>query len=275
MNDTNTLSLQAVVSDLLDEGDELYSLLRDIDTSIWTQHTTFKNWSVWDVVAHLHLSDHMALSSISSAEKFHRLLAQLRAGNFTAQWLSTNGHSLTGPQLLERWHETFIELCAALNKADPAQRFVWVGPGMKARMLATARQMETWAHGWEVYDLIGKQRIHSARLKNIATIGVKTFGWTFSNRKLPVPDIVPYVSLTAPGGEQWQWNDANSAHRIEGDAVAFCQVVTQVRNIADTSLRVEGDNATAWMQIAQCFAGPPQEPPAAGIRFKLNPQEKK
>ena len=55
-------------------------------------------------------------------------------------------------------------------------------------------------------------------------------------------------------------------NRIEGQASEFCQVVTQVRNIADTSLRVTGDPATRWMAIAQCFAGPPVDPPAKGVR---------
>lgn len=46
----------------------------------------------------------------------------------------------------------------------------------------------------------------------------------------------------------------------------FCQVVTQVRNIADTRLSVTGDIAQRWMAIAQCFAGPPENPPEAGTR---------
>ena len=99
--------------------------------------------------------------------------------------------------------------------------------------------------------------------------GVNTFGWTFTNRKLAVPPDVPYLRLSAPSGEIWEWNQPDQANRIEGSAVDFCQVVTQVRNIADTSLRVSGDTATRWMAIAQCFAGPPEEPPAPGSRFTL------
>ena len=55
---------------------------------------------------------------------------------------------------------------------------------------------------------------------------------------------------------------------IEGSATEFCQVVTQVRNIADTRLKVAGEAATRWMAIAQCFAGPPETPPAPGSRFR-------
>jgi hypothetical protein len=46
-------------------------------------------------------------------------------------------------------------------------------------------------------------------------------------------------------------------------------VVTQVRNIADTQLSVTGEAARRWMAIAQCFAGPPNDPPAKGARFRV------
>ena len=140
---------------------------------------------------------------------------------------------------------------------------------MKARMFATARQMETWAHGWELYDLLDLPRPQSDRLLNIATIGVRTFGWTFTNRGLEVPSHPPHVRLTAPSGATWEWHAPESGEAtdtITGDAVDFCQVVTQTRNIADTSLEVRGDVAAAWMAIAQCFAGPPEDPPAPGSR---------
>ncbi|MEM7101283.1 MAG: TIGR03084 family metal-binding protein [Pseudomonadota bacterium] len=263
-------SLLAVVADLKEEGDGLYQLLKDQDTGIWTQVSSFKSWTVWDVVAHLHFSDYMALTSLSSGAAFKSLMKEIAevrsARKYTDQWLSEDGHSITGPALLERWRNTFKDLCDALEAADPNERFVWVGPGMKARMFATARQMETWAHGWEVYDLLGLQRSHTDRIRNIATIGVRTYGWTFANRKLEVPQPEPYIELAAPSGDTWSFNDPASEHRVVGNAVEFCQVVTQVRNIADTQLQVSGDNAEAWMAVAQCFAGPPEDPPLPGSR---------
>ena len=78
---------------------------------------------------------------------------------------------------------------------------------------------------------------------------------------------MPYVRLVAPSGEIWTYNEPSDTDRIEGSATEFCQVVTQVRNIADTSLAVRGEAATRWMSIAQCFAGPPHPPPAKGTRF--------
>jgi len=57
--------------------------------------------------------------------------------------------------------------------------------------------------------------------------------------------------------------------RVEGRAVEFGQVVTQTRNVADTNLRVVGEPARRWMAIAQCFAGPPEDPPTPGARVRV------
>lgn len=259
------------VQDLRAEGDDLYELINSMDNSYWTQTTSFKNWSVWDVLAHLHFSDYMALTCLRSAKAFESLkqgVSKARTlAEFTNQWLMQGREQpLTGPELLQRWRVMFIEMCEQLAAADPSERFVWFGPGMKARMFTTARQMETWAHGWEIFDLLGVQRKHSDRLRHIATIGVRTYDWTFTNRKLPVPEPAPHVRLQAPSGAIWEFNDSDPDHLVEGSAVEFCQVVTQVRNIADTGLTLQGKNAIAWMEFAQCFAGAPEDPPAPGSR---------
>ena len=179
---------------------------------------------------------------------------------------------LTGPALRERWYAQMNALCDRLANMPPDTRLNWFGPDMGLRMFTTARQMETWAHGQEIFDVMGVAREPTDRLRNIAEIGVRTFGWTFANRGLPLPGPAPYVRLDAPSGGIWEWNDPSPANRVEGTALDFCQVVTQVRNVTDTSLSVTGESAQAWMRIAQCFAGPPEDPPAPGARFIAAPR---
>ncbi len=139
---------------------------------------------------------------------------------------------------------------------------------MSVRSSITARQMETWAHGQEVFDVLGLDRVETDRIKNIVFLGLNTFGWTYAVRGLDRPDVVPCLHLTAPSGEIWTWNVDEAANRITGKAVDFAQVVTQARNVADTSLEVTGPIATEWMGMAQCFAGAPETPPAPGARHR-------
>ncbi|RLA47393.1 MAG: TIGR03084 family protein, partial [Gammaproteobacteria bacterium] len=179
----------------------------------------------------------------------------------------------SGSTMLMRWRNQFVEMCDLFAASDPDMRLTWAGPDMGLKMFATARLMETWAHGWEIYDLLGVARKQTDRIRHIATIGAKTYGWTFANRKLEPPGPIPYLNLTAPSGQTWEWHAPQEDNQISGRAVEFCQVVTQVRNIEDTGLQVSGEPAKQWMAIAQCFAGPPEEPPAKGSRGPSCEQE--
>ena len=150
--------------------------------------------------------------------------------------------------------------------ADPKMRVQWVGPEMSVISSITARLMETWAHAQAVYDALGVERVDTDRIGNIVRLGVNTYGWTFKNRKEDPPGPMPRLRLAAPSGVVWEYGEGEDL--IEGSASEFCQVVTQCRNIGDTSLSVHGPVATRWMAIAQCFAGPPQDPPPTSARHR-------
>ena len=251
--------------DLRTEGDELYALLKTLKAADWQRPTPFKNWTVNDVIAHLHTTDLVASLALADPDGFRDMV---RSGR-RAIWSGGTGDPAdlpSGPALGERWREDLGGLCDRLADTDPGLRVPWFGPDMGARMFATARQMETWAHGQDIYDQQRRARVNTDRIKNIAVIGVRTFGWTFANRGLAVPTEAPYIRLLAPSGAIWEWNPPSEANCVLGDAVEFCHVVTQGRNVADTRLTVVGDAATQWMAIAQCFAGGPETPPAPGQR---------
>ena len=262
--------LQQIV-DLRQEADELYRFLKTLNNDDWARETQFKAWTVNDVVQHLHDSDLAAAASARDPNEYtarrDAILARREEGLTRLEETRERLGHLEGKELLETWHHTLEDLCGLLEKRDPKDRLRWAGPDMSLRMFTTARQMETWAHGQEIYDLKGVGRTNTDRIKNIAEIGVRTFGWTFTNRGEPVPPAKPYIRLTSPSGATWEWNEPSEAERVQGSAVDFCQVVTQVRNVADTNLEVSGDTADRWMRVAQCFAGPPEDPPAPGTRF--------
>ena len=258
-------------ADFRAEADDLYKLLVTLGDADWDRATLFKQWTINDIVQHLHDGDLMAAASVAGPDQFAQFRAErqtlLDSGLTRVQAASHRLGGLTGAELLERWYVELSVLCDKLSALPSDTRMKWAGPDMGVRMFTTARQMETWAHGQAIYDLLGETRKPTDRLRNIAEIGVRTYGWTFANRQRSVPGPAPYVRLTAPSGAIWQWNDPTPENSIEGNALDFCQVVTQVRNVADTSLQVNGEPARAWMSLAQCFAGPPEDPPAAGARF--------
>lgn len=247
-------------SDLLEEGTDLKQVLDQLESSDWSRPTPFKQWTVNRVVQHLHGADKMAVLSLKDAEAFDEARRDAAVVN------EMMNPTLEGAALLETWWAFFSEMCELLGESDPKRRVPWFGPDMGVMMFTTARQMETWSHGQDIFDMFGRTRNNTARLKNIAVIGVKTYGWTFVNRGIEVPGPAPYVALTGPGDALWEFNEPNDDNFVKGDAAQFCHVVTQGRNIADVDLTVVGEPATQWMQIAQCFAGPAEDPPAPGSR---------
>lgn len=258
------------VIDFQNESRALYELMRPLEPDAFCTPTQFKQWAFDDILGHLHLWNRAADLSLNNETAFGafigealRYAAEGRLRVFEKKSLA----GLAGPELLETWHGFVAEMSARFGEADPSARVKWAGPDMSVRSSITARLMETWAHGLAVYDALGVERQDDDRIRNIAILGINTFGWTFRNRGLEIPGQVPYVRLTAPSGAVWEWNDAADRNRIEGSASEFCQVVTQTRNIADTGLRLEGELAIQWMDIAQCFAGPPEQPPGPGTRY--------
>jgi len=259
-------------ADFLEECDTLRAVLEDLPDADWERPTQFKRWTFNDVIGHLHMFDHAARLTLEGPGVLKAFFAEIESGraagaslvSHTRRWLD-GAH---GASLLMRWQRLYREVARVYADLDPSRRVAWGGPDMSVRSCISARQMETWAHGQAIFDALGVSRPETDRIKNIAVMGVNTFGWTFANRKLDVPAGKPYVRLASPTGDIWEWNTPSTVECIEGSAVDFCAVVTQTRNIADTPLRARGQSARQWMAIAQCFAGPPEDPPAPGTRYR-------
>lgn len=257
--------------DFKEESDALHAVLEPLDEAAFTVPTAFNAWTINDVVQHLHHFNIMADLSLSDEATFLTEYAKVKALREQVGFVAASNQmlgGLSGHELLTTWRDYVAVMTPRFAEADPRKRVKWAGPDMSVRSSITARLMETWAHGQEIYDLLGLDRVNGDGIRNIAHLGVNTFGWTFVNRSEPVPDVVPYVTLTAPSGDTWTWGEPSESERIEGQADAFCQVVCQTRNIADTTLQVTGGVASRWMSVAQCFAGPPKDPPPPGTRAK-------
>lgn len=256
--------------DFRNDCDALYALIAPLSDDDYDEETGFKGWTINMILRHLYVWNGAAALSLSGDNDafmafFAKVSAALQNGSlpdFEGEYLD----GLSGKKLLNTWHDDYPKMADAFTAADPKMRVPWAGPSMSARSSITARQMETWAHAQAIYDALGAVRVNTDGIKNIVILGVNTFGWTFKNRREDVPVAMPFLSLTAPSGEVWAFGDDNVDERITGLAEEFCQVVTQVRNIADTDLHIHGDVANRWMSVAQCFAGRPNMPPEPGTR---------
>jgi uncharacterized protein (TIGR03083 family) len=56
--------------DLRAEADELHAFLQTLSAEDWERPTAFKQWTPWDVVAHLHFFDHASLLALAGGSEF-------------------------------------------------------------------------------------------------------------------------------------------------------------------------------------------------------------
>ncbi|MGB6229510.1 MAG: TIGR03084 family metal-binding protein [Litorimonas sp.] len=255
-------------SDFREECEAIDALLAPLEPSDFDKATRFKGWTIGEIVEHLHLFN-IAVDEARKGEAAFmafcaKILPNMPKGHQALQrdWFGDTPASET----YRAWRDVFPGLCDRFAEIDPDVRLKWFGPDMSARSAIIARQMEHWAHAQAIHDRLGISRVNGARLKNVAHIGVTTYSWSHTVNGLEPPKPKPHVRLTGPGGEVWEWNELQEDNRVEGRAEAFCQVVTQCRNVADVELTTVGETATRWMAIAQCFAGPKEVPPEPGVR---------
>ncbi|WP_242129537.1 maleylpyruvate isomerase family mycothiol-dependent enzyme [Sphingobium sp. Sx8-8] len=279
MSAIGTAEATHVLNDLRDEVAELRRLVEPRTDRELAEETPFYGWRGQDVLLHLIFIDWLATLAVTDPDRCAEAVATM--GRATARpvdddsgtfgiFARINAHErqvigdLAPRALVGRWIEGFEALTDALSGQDGARSLTWFGRPMKLSTLIGARQMEVWGYGQDVFDLFRERRREGDRIRNIVEFALRTFRFSFANRGLEA-GVMPNLELTAPSGAVWRW-ESLSSERISGSAVDFVLVATQRRNVADNSLRVEGDTARNWMRIAQCIAGPPLPGPAPGER---------
>ncbi|MEP7020642.1 MAG: TIGR03084 family metal-binding protein [Pseudonocardiales bacterium] len=250
--------LRAFVADLTAEGADLDGLVADLPVAYWARETPAAGWTIAHQIGHLAWTDDVAALAASDPEQFQRVV-----GNALATYdgyvdrAAAERAALPPAELLAGWRAGRTALATALATVPDGTKLPWFGPPMSAATMATARLMESWAHGLDVADTLGVTRTATSRLRHVAHIGVRTrdFSYLLNDRAVPAEQF--RVELDAPDGELWTWGPENAAQRVTGPALDFCLLVTQRRNRGELALSAEGTDADQWLGIAQAFAGPP------------------
>ena len=247
-----------IVADLRAESDELDGLVADLPAAGWSEATPAPGWTIAHQIAHLLWTDRVALLSVDDDAGFTEVLGAAAADPSGFVDRGAEEIAAAAPaELLADWRDTRHRLHDKLLTVPDGRKLPWFGPPMSAASMATARLMETWAHGLDVADTLGVKRPATARLRSIAHIGVRTRDFAFAINGLVVPPDAFRVELRAPDGSAWTWGPEDALQRVTGSAEDFCLLVTQRRPPSALDVTAEGDDAKRWLTIAQAFAGPP------------------
>ena len=166
-----------VLDDLAAEGAGLDALVADLDPQQWQSATPAAGWTIAHQIAHLAWTDEAALLAATEPEKFadHLREAAENPDGFVDEG-AESGARAEPADLLRRWRSSRTTLDRCLGDTPDGTRIAWYGPPMSAASMATARLMETWAHGLDVADALGVPSRPTARLRHVAHLGVRTRG---------------------------------------------------------------------------------------------------
>lgn len=247
-----------MVADLRAESDDLDALVAPLRADRWADPTPAPGWTIAHQIGHLLWTDRVALTAVTDEAGFAEVLAAAQAD--PTGFVDAGAEELAAmapAELLADWRATRARLHEALLAVPDGRKLPWFGPPMSASSMATARLMETWAHGLDVADALGVKRRATERLRSIAHIGVRTRDYAFVINNLTPPTDPFLVELLGPGGDTWSWGPPDAAQRVTGSAEDFCFLVTQRRSLGALDITAHGPDARRWLEIAQAFAGPP------------------
>ena len=257
--------LGALLADLAAEAEALDAVVAELEDTAWLTPTPAEGWTIAHQIAHLAWTDEQALTAVREPDRFGANGAGIDLGTAVAD-AAARGAGEDPGTLLTRWRAGRLALAAELRELPEGIRLPWYGPPMSAASMATARLMETWAHGLDVTDALRLPPSLSSRLRHVAHLGVRTRDYAFALAGRPAPPEPFRVELAGPGGRLWTWGPEDAARRVTGPALDFCLRVTRRRHRADLALRATGPDADRWLDLAQAFAGPPgTERPAGAL----------
>ncbi|MEU1123151.1 TIGR03084 family metal-binding protein [Streptomyces sp. NPDC005899] len=268
MSDASAVSA-AVLDDLRQESEELDLLVAGLNAGGWALPTPAEGWTVAHQIAHLNWTDEVALLAVTDPGGFAGKAAEAAAApeTFVAEAAGEAVAALAPDALLVEWREGRARLQDALRAAPPQAKYPWYGPPMSVASMATARLMETWAHGQDVADALGVTRKPSTRLRHVARIGVRARDYAYFVRGAQPPAEQFRVELRAEDGTTSVYGPEDAAQRVTGPLLDFCLLVTRRAHRDDLSLRAVGPDAERWLDIAQAYAGPPgKDRPRKGER---------
>ncbi len=170
----------ALLADLRQEGDLLEELLRPLSAEDWDLPTPAEGWTIRHQVAHLTWTERTVLTALEEPEVFAQLRERFRAEADVVDRGAQEGAARPPAEILASWQDSRRRVLEALAAVPEGERIPWIGPPMGAPMMASARIMETFAHGQDVRDALGVPPVASHRLRHVAHLGVATRDYAFT-----------------------------------------------------------------------------------------------
>ncbi len=245
--------MREAVGELQAEQASLETILARLPAESWRLPTPAHGWDVRDQVSHLADTEELAHDTAAGGPRTlnEEALSFSSPEAFTESGCE-KGRAMTGEEVLRWWVTGARRTRGVLETLDPKTRVPW-GLGMSARSFASARLMETWAHGLDIRAAVGEPPNETERLRSVAWLIVQALPYAFRIARREQPAGTLRVELDFDG-DRWTFGPEDADAKISGPAGEFCRVGVQRLKLSDApGLKAEGPLAESALQVARAF----------------------
>ncbi|MEU7530715.1 maleylpyruvate isomerase family mycothiol-dependent enzyme [Saccharothrix sp. NPDC042600] len=216
------------LADLADEQRAFAALLDALASADWERPSAAPGWTVRDQVAHLADTEEVAADTLLDGPRaFRRALGGFAtAEDFTAAGCR-RADGMSPTDLVSWWAGAAARTREALGRRDPQERVAW-GFGLSARVFATARLMEHWAHGLDIADALGLPVPETPRLLRVAELGLATLRYALARAGTRWPaGHTLRLELRAHDGALHRLGPEDATDVLRGPLAAWCRTATR------------------------------------------------
>ncbi len=251
---TQAAGTDELLADLFEERARLQRLVRPLTDATWAAVPVPGAWCIADHIAQLAFHDEAAAMAVTAPKRFATHARAQRGPGVPTEVAGQHGDR-PGAELLDRLDRAQQAMARAYRGVDPHRRLPWYGTELTPATALAASLLETWGHGVDVAELLGRSWPATDGLRHGADLAVRSLGLSFELLGRPVPTVPVRVELTAPGGGLWCWGREQARDRVDGSAEDLCLVLTGRRDRSEVALRVVGAVAGEWLAVGRAYPG--------------------
>jgi uncharacterized protein (TIGR03084 family) len=250
--------MREILTDLVKEQQTLDQFLQKINPREWGKPTKAPGWSVKDLVSHLAQFEDLVAEVIEEGVVPDDLIGE--AGGFDAFVAQgpAKGKEMRPQDVIEWWRLSRARAMDALWSLDEDDRMAWIGGECSAKLVATYRIMETWAHGLDVWDIWGDDEENpvpeTERLAHIAFLAHKLLPLAFERAGETYEPV--RIEVMGPDYAKWSFGP-EGAPRIKGPAMEFARLAVHRSSLAECEgIVAEGEPAEHALKFVTAYITP-------------------
>ncbi len=244
--------MQQILADLVAEQQAVDQYLQSLKDRQWSRKTPAKPWTVQDQVSHLATFEDYALDALETGGERLKDVGEYADGDAFTMAGVIQGRAMRPQEVIEWWRQSRAKVVDALSRRDASDRIPWFASDMSARSFATARLMETWAHGLDIHHTFDDEPEDTPRLRHIAWLGWRALPYAFEHAGEEYREPVR-VEVIGPDYSKWVYGPEDSTQVIRGQAGEWCRVAVQRLAADKTSLKATGDVAETALRVVRAF----------------------